>query len=134
MKKYITLIAVVVLVSFAISGMALAKADVQKLIPYAYPGEEPLCPDAFGKAVVNCPKGAVALVLTVSVVGLAPDIEYRVYLGDAPWCEVGTFTTNASGNGHFHMNWAPGDVPTNDLDPVAINTMGNKTVLIDEDF
>jgi len=134
MKKYMVLIAIVVLVSFAMSGIALAKADVQKLVPYTPHG--PIDPDASGKAIVNCPKGDVVLVITVSVKGLDPNTEYQVKsctsLADADWKLIGTFTTNKNGNGHFHINFRAGDVlpPTGHI---YINTGPGQTVLMDED-
>ena len=139
MKKYIALFAVLVLVGFAISGIALAKADVQKLVPYPFPpfGEEPRDPDASGKAIVNEPKGDVVLVITVSAKGLEPETTYQVKSCTsstvADWTLLGTLTTNKNGNGHFHINYREGM----DLPPTAhvyINTGPGVTVLMDEDY
>ena len=132
MKRYTTLIAVVVLASLAISGIALAGADVQKLVPYAYTGADPIDPDASGKAVLNQPSGKVCFQLTVSAKGLEPETEYTIYIWDGEdWQTIDTFVTNKNGNGHFHKNWR--EAPPNPGN-VAINNTNNWTVLADEEF
>jgi hypothetical protein len=126
MKKIIIL-GLVLLMVVVFGTAALAKADVQKLVPYgaAYP-------DASGKAIVNTSMGDVVLEITVSVIGLEPDTEHFVYLSH-PWFLLGTFTTNKNGNGHFHINirWDE-DQPT--TAHIAINKGPSQTVLIDEDY
>lgn len=131
MKKHIALIAVVVLASFAISGIAMAGADVQKLVPYPEAG--PIDPDASGKAVLNQPKGAVCFQVTVSAKNLEPETVYTVHIKGliSGWQVIGTFETNKNGNGHFHMNYRE-DPP--EPGAVAINNPDGKTVLIDEDY
>ena len=111
MKKIIVLgLVLLMVVSFATA--ALAKADVQKLVPYNYFGDKPAYPDAKGKVIVNEPKGDVILQITVSVIGLEPDTEYWVKSCTdltPPWIEIGPFTTNSDGNGHFHINYRDGE-------------------------
>ena len=114
MKKYVVLIVTVLLVSFAISGIVLAKADLRELVPYNWFGDEPAYPDASGKAIVNEPKGDVVLQITVSVKGLEPNTEYWVKSctdldPTYDWTEIGPFTTNSKGNGHFHINYREGE-------------------------
>lgn len=133
MKKYIPLIVALALVSFATTGIA-ATADVQKLIPY--PFDEPLEPDASGKAIVNWPRGAVMLQITVSVRGLEPKTTYQVKSCPSSkphkWTEIDTFKTNKAGNGHWHMNWREKPFPP--TDHIYINIRKGVTVLMDEDF
>ena len=136
MKRYIALIAVVLVASFAISGIALAKADVQKLVPYIPHG--PIDADASGKAIVNYPKGDVTLVITVSVKGLDPETTYQVKSCTsstaADWTLLGEFETNKNGNGHWHKNYRD---PVEDLPPtnhIYINIGPGQTVLMDEDY
>ena len=133
MKKVVVLIVTVLLVSFAVSGIVLAKADVQKLVPH---GDDPAYPDASGKAIVNCPKGDVVLQITVSVKGLEADTEYEVKgcsSGGGDWTSIGYFTTNKNGNGHFHINCRADEV----LPPtvhIYINKGAGNTLLMDEDY
>ena len=141
MKRYIALIVVVLLASFAMSGIALAKADRQKLVPYIPFG---LDEDASGKAIVNYPKGDVVLVITVTAKGLEPNKEYIVgsfeSLDAWQFFHHGTFTTNENGNGHFHINY--GRTSNDTLPPtdhIYINVSEDDEayekgiVLIDED-
>jgi len=138
MKKYIALIVVVLLASFAISGIALAGADVQELKPYPFPPAAPRDADASGKAVVNQPMVKVCLQVTVSAKGLDSEETYEVWIGDTKdWTSVGTFITNKNGNGHLHKNYRKGDTLPTNLNHVAINQPSvNKsyTVLMDADF
>ena len=133
MKKIIIL-GVVLLMVFVFATAALAKADVQKLVPF--PFNDPRVPDASGKAIVNDSMGDVVLEITVSVKGLEPDTTYEVKScadSSGPWVPLGEFTTNANGNGHWHMNYRAGD----DLPPTAhiyINLGAGNTLLMDEDY
>ena len=108
MKKIIIL-GLVLLMVVVFATAALAKADVQKLVPYNYLGGDPAYPDAKGKVIVNEPKGDVVLQITVSVIGLEPDTDYWVKsctsLTTGDWTDIGPFTTNSNGNGHFHINY-----------------------------
>jgi len=114
MKKLIIL-GLVLLMVVSFTAIVLAKADVQKLVPYNYFGDDPAYPDAKGKVIVNEPKGDVVLQITVSVIGLEPDTEYWVKsctsLVIEDWTEIGPFTTNSNGNGHFHINYREGEQP-----------------------
>jgi hypothetical protein len=137
MKKIIIL-GLVLLMVVAFATAALANANVQKLVPYAYPGQDAAEPDASGQAIVNNSEGDVVLELTVSVKGLKPDEEYTVIFGK-PWFppypyDLFTFKTNKKGNGHFHINLRVDDLQP---DPSAVHIMvnlkeTNTTVLIDE--
>jgi len=128
MKKLIIL-GLVLLMVVVFATAALAKADVQKLVPY-----DPLYPDASGQAIVNDSMGDVVLEITVSVKGLEPETEHTVYLGK-PWFSLGTFTTNKNGNGHFHINLRAVDVQPNPAAVhIAVNKGTSQTVLIDEDY
>ena len=80
MKKLFVL-GLVLLMVVIFGTAALAMADVQKLVPYAYPDQGPAEPDASGKAIVNVSMGDVVLEITVSAQGLKPDTDYTVYIG-----------------------------------------------------
>jgi hypothetical protein len=123
MKKIIIL-GLVLLMVVVFGTATLAKADVQKLVPYgdAYP-------EASGKAIVNNSMGDVVLEITVSVKGLEPGTEYEVK-GCFPWTSISFFTTNKNGNGHFHINFLDGET----LPPIAhiyINLGPGNTLLMD---
>ena len=135
MKKVIIL-GLVLLMVVVFGTAALAKADVQKLVPYTYTPAEPIEPDAIGKAVVNDSMGNVVLEITVSARGLMPGEDYIVWItSGSSWFKLGGFTTNASGNGHFHINFLADDNPPDmEGEHIAINNSNNKTVLIDEEF
>lgn len=126
MKKIIIL-GLVLLMVVVFGTVALAEADVQKLVlltsdtTYQY---------ASGMAIVNYPEEDVALVITVSVKGLIPETEYEVK-GCWGYVSIGFFTTNKNGNGHFHRNYRVGEVlPT--TEHIYIYRGGN--ILIDEDY
>lgn len=133
MKKYVASAAALTFLVLIIAGIALAKADVQKLVPF--PSDAPVDPDASGKAVVNEPKGKVVLQVTVSAKGLEPSAVYTVYLYNAPdFVAVGVFTTNEDGEGAFHRNYKVGEADIPDPGSVLVNNPGNLTVLADEDY
>jgi hypothetical protein len=132
MKKLL-IMSISIIIILALASSVMAKADVQKLVPYAYPSQDPDEPDASGKAIVNVSMGDVVLEITVSAKGLKPNTDYTVYLS-SPWFLLGEFTTNANGNGNFHINFRADEVlpPT---EHIAINLKElNRTVLIDVDF
>jgi len=117
MKKLIIL-GLVLLMVVGFGTIALAKADVQNLEPYTYyPGqtkEYTISPDASGKAIVNNSKGNVVLEITVSAKGLDSEQVYTVSLiaTGQIWFPLGVFTTNANGNGHYHINLSEEDLIT----------------------
>ena len=134
MKK-LFILGLVLLMVVVIATAALAKADVQKLVPYPFDGAE--YPDASGQAIVNDSMGDVVLEITVSVKGLDPGVEYEVKgctsSGVGDWTSIGFFTTNANGNGNFHINFRADDT----LPPtvhIYVNLGGGNTLLMDEDY
>ena len=142
MKKLFVL-GLVLLMVVIFGTAALAMADVQKLLPYPFTPSGtpmvPLCPDASGKAIVNDSMGDVVLEITVSVIGLEPDTEYVVKSctswPSGPWIMIGEFTTNANGNGHFHLNFRADETLPETTEHIYINIKGtSNTVLMDEDF
>jgi hypothetical protein len=134
MKKIIIL-GLVLLMVVVFGTAALAKADVQKLVPFPLVG--PMYPDASGQAIVNDSMGDVVLEITVSVKGLEPETEYEVKSctsqTEADWTSIDFFTTNINGNGHFHINYREGDTlpPTGHI---YINLGAGNTLLMDEDY
>lgn len=140
MRKYIVLFLALALMIVAISGIALAKADRQELVPYIPFG--PLDPDGSGKAIVNDSQGDVVLVITVTVKGLLPETTYDVKsctsLALADWTLLGTLTTNKNGNGHFHRNYRAAETlpPTQHIYlniGSGVYPIGSGIVVIDED-
>ena len=133
MKKLLIL-GLVLLMVVVFGTPTLAKADVQKLVPY---GADPPYPEASGKAIVNDSMGDVVLDVTVSVRGLEPGAEYRVKCWNLEKTElalIGLFTVNKNGNGHFHLNFREGEtIPL--AGHIFINNFDdNQTVLVDEDY
>ena len=120
-----------VLICFAavvlcIGGLAVAKAVKVELIPYAYPGADPLEPDAAGQAVLNYAKGADKTEIQVNCSGLTPGEEYTVYIG-SPWEVIGTFIARKNGSGNLH---ARPDGDQSGRLPVAVNKGLYTTVLL----
>ena len=146
MKK-LTILGLVLLMVVVFGTVALAKADVQKLVPVPYSAY----PDASGKAIVNNSMGDVVLEITVSAKGLDPGELYTVSLiaTGTIWFSLGEFTTNANGNGHFHINLSEEDLTelvgnkesflAHALEHVVIsigdiNNVSWHAVLMEEDF
>ena len=126
-RKNIILICLVAFV-LATAGIAFAKAVKVILEPYAYAGEDPIEPDASGRAMLNHAKGKDKTEVQVNCWGLVAEAEYTVYLkpGGA-WKAVGTFTADEEGEGHLHAR-LPGNESASL--PVAVNNDQNKTVLL----
>ena len=155
MKKLL-IISISIMIILALSSIVIAEADVQNLVPYTYvshPDGGPLTysPYASGKAIVNNSEGNVVLEITVSAKGLDPGEVYTVSLiaTGSIWFPLGEFTTNANGNGHFHINLSEenlielvgnkGDYLDDALKHVTISIgemddVGWHTVLIEEGF
>ena len=118
--KRIILSGLVLLMVVVFGTAALAKADVQNLVPFNWynylgnPSAVPAYPDAKGKAIINEPMGDVVLQITVSVQGLKPNTDYWVKsctsLEEEDWIEIGKFTTDDDGNGHFQRNYREGEL------------------------
>ena len=126
MRKKSALICLVALL--AIPGIALAAAVKVQLAPWAPNG--PIEPDASGKANLNYAKGADKTIVQVNCWALMPEAEYTVYLSPdfpAEWNMIGTFTTDAEGEGHLHV-FLPGD--QSHPEAVAVNNAANSTVLL----
>ena len=156
MKKLL-IISISIMIILALSISVMAKADVQNLVPFTYANwkglGEPVTfsPDASGKAIVNNSMGDVVLEITVSAKGLDPGELYTVSLiaTGTIWFSLGEFTTNANGNGHFHINLSEEDLTelvgnkesflAHALEHVVIsigdiNNVSWHAVLMEEDF
>jgi len=131
MKKLIIL-GLVLLMVVVFGTAALAKAVLHTLVPYL-----PAYAEASGKAIVNNSEGDSLLEITVSAKGLEAYTDYFVYIGDdgGNWTNLGTFTTNANGNGNFHINVREDLFPSLLVKYMAINLEEtNARVLMDEDY
>lgn len=119
----------VCLFAFVLSaaGIAFAAAVKVTLAPYAYPNQDPDEPDASGRAVLNYAKGKDKTEVQVNCWGLTPNTECWVWIDLGGWQEIGTFTTDESGEGHLHAK-LPGDV--SGATQVAVNTPKFRTVLL----
>jgi len=122
-KNVLICLAAVVL---CVAGIALAAAVKVELMPYAYPGAEPIEPDASGQAVLNYAKGADKTEIQVNCRGLTPGEEYTVYIG-SPWEVIGTFIARKNGSGNLH---ARPDGDQSGRLPVAVNKGLYTTVLL----
>ena len=122
-KALLICLAAVVL---CVAGIALAAAVKVELLPYAYPGADPLEPDAAGQAVLNYAKGADKTEIQVNCSGLTPGEGYTVYIG-SPWEVIGTFVARNNGTGNLHVR--PDGDQSGRL-PVAVNNSANATVLL----
>ena len=122
MKKLIIL-GLVLLMVVVFGTAALAKADVQKLVPFTGYAADTYLPDASGKAIVNNSMGDVVLEITVIAKGLDDGELYTVSLiiNGGIWFPLGEFTANANGNGHFHINYSEEDLE------VLADNKGNTT-------
>ena len=119
--------ALIGLVIALVAGIALAKAVKVDLLPYP---DDPIEPDASGRAVLNYAKGADKTEVQINCRGLMSETEYTVYLYDvenADFYSIGTFTTRKNGTGNFHTK-LDGD-RSGEL-PVAVNNPANQTVLL----
>ena len=92
-----------------------------------------------GSVMYNAPSGNVALIINGDVKGLQPNFDYAVWVRDlttysgpaltsyAPlgYFKLGTFSTNAQGNGSFHFNIQRSDLPAGTYNlQTAINDAG----------
>jgi hypothetical protein len=108
------------------AGTAMAKAVRVDLGPF--PADDPVEPDAWGRAVLNYAKGAQKTIVQVNVWGLMPNATYTLYLfAEGPGFHIGAhFMTDEEGEGHIHLA-IPGNHSMHL--PVAINNADNFTVL-----
>jgi len=137
MKKLLIL-SLVLLMVVVFATAALAKAEKQILEPYVS-SNAPYYEEASGKAIVNTSKGDVVLEITVSVKGLEPGTEYEVKgcisKAEAGWTSIGVFTTNANGNGNFHINFrVDEDLPPTGYIYINLPGIGDSTVLMAEGY
>jgi len=117
------------IVAFVLAASGVAFAAAVKIALNPYPAAEPVDPDASGKAVLNWAKGKDKTEIQVNCWGLDPEAEYTVYIAPVeagPYTELGTFTTDESGEGSFHAR-VDGDVSGW---VVAVNDDAGETVLL----
>ena len=100
---------------------------------------------AGGSVMYNAPSGDVALIINGNVKGLQPNFNYAVWVRDltgytgpsltsyAPlgYFKLGTFSTDAQGNGSFHFNIQRSDLPAGTYNlQTAINPAGDSDAYI----
>jgi|GEM_PF-3262261 len=124
----------VCLVSFVLATAGIAFAAAVKVILSPYPADDPIEPDATGRAVLNYAKGKDKTEVQVNCWGLTPNSDYRLWLYLGGWKRVDVFTTDEDGEGHLHAKLS-GDV--SGATKVAVNTAppepptnSGKTVLL----
>ena len=109
------------------AGLLMAAAVKFNLTPYE--GDGAAIAGSYGQAVLNYAKGTDKTEIQVNCWGLNAGEEYIVYYGNPGYLPVGNFVAKKNGAGNFHA-WVTGDVSTSTN--VAVNTLANKTVLLNQ--